>query len=300
MPSLRIQLSVIVPVYNEAPVLHAFFNTLVPALEALGQSYEIIAIDDGSTDGSWELLKEAQAANPHIRLVRLIRCFGKEAAMRAGLKYASGAAAVFMDADLQHPPAVLPSMIAEWKNGAEIVLAQNQHHSKREKSRRLLSLMFVRLFNMGNNRPVPAGTSDFQLIDRKVIDALNQMPERVHFLRGLSAWLGFKAALVPFACPARTAGKSHYNFYIFWQLMLDGFAGFNSMPFTLCTFLGAVLVLLGVVSIFISSGAGPIWLMLLLAGVQLGAIGLVGEYLARVLREVKQRPSYLVGETSGF
>lgn len=302
MVNLRVQLSVIIPVHNEALSLPSFFNTLIPVLEALGIAYEIIAVDDGSTDESWAILQKACVQASNVRLLRLARCFGKEAAMQAGLAHASGAAAVLMDADLQHTPSTLEPMVKAWKEGAQIVLAQNARFSQREKSRVVCSRVFLKLFNIKNSRPVLPGTGDFQLIDRKVIEALNAMPERVRFLRGLSAWLGFKTVLVPYDCPRRAHGKSQYNLHTFWQLMMDGFAGFNHIPFTLTISVAGILALMGVLAMIMGIGSSgtSTGLTLVLSGLQLGAIGMVGEYIARVMREVQQRPPYIISETQGF
>jgi polyisoprenyl-phosphate glycosyltransferase len=300
-------ISVVAPVYNEVETLPEFHRRVASALA--GERYELVLVNDGSTDGSAELLERLAADDPCVRAVHLSRNFGHQAAVTAGLNTARGAVAVTIDADLQDPPDVIPRMLDEWRRGADIV--HGVRHARRGESRRRLALIraFYRVFNrLSGLGTFPGNSGDFRLISRPALDALNALPERNRFVRGLVSWVGFSQVSLVYERDARYAGSSKYPLRKLVGLAANGILSFSAVPLRLAAWLGLVMavvafiaipvvVILRVAGLYEVSGiASAHILILLVGGIQLLFLGVLGEYLARDYDETKRRPVYIVGQ----
>ncbi len=302
-------LSVVIPFHNEGAMVDALARRLLPVLAALRLPWEAVLVDDGSTDATWSRLTALRAAagrRGRVRLVRLSRTFGQQAALTAGLDLARGAAVAILDADLQDPPELLKEFVRRWRRGDAIVVgvrASRREGIVKRSAYRLYYSLLARLSPL----PIQPDAGDFCLLDRRVVDLLRRMPERNRFLRGLRSWVGFRQGLVRYARPERAAGRPAYTWGKLFQLGLDGIASFSYVPLRASAVLGAVVALAGVAfALFavvahfswpvpIPSGwASQVVLTSVLGGTQLVALGVIGEYLARVYDEAKQRPTYIV------
>ncbi|MES0812970.1 glycosyltransferase family 2 protein [Roseibium sp. SCPC15] len=299
-------LSVIVPVFNEEDVIVHFLEATRPVLDQTGLSYEYVFIDDGSRDRTADILSRELKTGLPGRLLALSRNFGKEAALSAGLEAAKGDIAVIIDADLQDPPELILQMLDGWRAGYDVVYGLRVDRSSDTLMKRSTAGMFYRLFNRLANIDMPANAGDFRLIDRVVIDALLRLPERNRFMKGLFAWVGFPSMAIPYERPPRKAGTGKFNYWKLWNFALDGLTGFTTLPLRVW-FYGGVLVSLGafayaiylILRVFVSGIDVPGYASLMVAllffsGVQLLSIGMVGEYIARLFNEAKQRPVYIL------
>ena len=305
-------LSVILPFHNEAAGVRALLHRLYPVLGSLGLSYEIICIDDGSTDATFATLSHERGYEQRLKLVRFARNFGKETALTCGLHLAKGRIAVTMDSDLQHPPEVIPALLAKWKEGFEIVYATRNSRTTDTPLRRLLSRAFYAVFEGISDVHLIEGAGDFCLIDRKAIDALNALPERNRFMKGLTAWVGFRQGAVPFDVGERESGHTSWNFFRLVRFAFDGLSAFSTLPLRVWTWCGALvsvvaigyaLYLVAETLIYGVDVPGYASLMvgiLFLGGLQLLSLGIVGEYLSRIFIEVKARPLYFIADKEGF
>ncbi len=316
-------LSMVLPAYNEQDVLpetRRRFTAECPKFAAaFGLDYEIIFVNDGSRDGTADLLDQFAAEDPHIRAVHLTRNFGHQAAISAGLTVARGDAVAIMDCDLQDPPEVLPQFIKQWRAGNQVVYAIRQKR-KEWFGKRLAYWSFYRLLAAVSDLKIPLDSGDFCLMDRSAVDLLNGLPERGRFVRGLRTWVGLKQVGVAYERDARQAGVPQYTFKSLVKLAMDGLVSFSSVPLKFVTRLGvvsafgAVLMGLWVVAVvihdayfkkFAAAGNTPKgWastccLILLMSSVQLLSLGVIGEYLARIFQEVKGRPTFLIARQSG-
>ncbi|HEY8030693.1 MAG TPA: glycosyltransferase family 2 protein [Gaiellaceae bacterium] len=301
-------LSVVVPVFNEEDTLrelHARLSAALPPVE----DWELVFVDDGSVDGSWSLMRELAAVDPRLRLVRLSRNFGHQPAITAGLRAARGDAVVVIDGDLQDPPELIPELVSRWRDGYDVVYAVRVQRDGENVVRLTAISFFYRLMRRISRDDIPANAGDFRLVSRRVVDALATMPERARFLRGMTSWVGFTQTGVEYRRDARFAGTSKYPTRKLLRLALDGIVSFSSVPIKLVSWLGfAIVVFCGIVlgwtlyTHFVSRSAPQGWtsllvVVLLLGGVQLLSLGIIGEYVARIFDEVKQRPLYFVAET---
>lgn len=309
-------LSVIVPCYNEAAVLRATHERLSRTLGSLPDiDFEIIFVDDGSSDETFQLLTELHATYRRVRVVRLSRNFGHQVAVTAGLAEASGDAIAIIDADLQDPPEVIPEMIDLWNAGSDVVYGSRVTREGESRFKLWTAKAFYRMINRLSDTEIPLDTGDFRLIDRKVADVLLAMPERGRFLRGMVSWVGFRQTPVFYKREARHAGTSKYPLLKMIRFAMDGIVSFSILPLRLAALTGlaaiwialAGIVVAVVVRVFalydLQLGRG--WASLFVAilfmgGVQLLCLGLIGEYLGRIYTEVKQRPLYAVRERLGF
>jgi dolichol-phosphate mannosyltransferase len=301
-------ISVVVPCYNEQEVLEATHARLTQVLAAIpGARYEIVYVDDGSRDRTPLLLSQIrQADGEHVRVISFSRNFGHQVAVTAGLEHAAGDAVVLIDADLQDPPEIIPRLLAEWHNGADVAYGLRTARAGETPFKRFTASLFYRLINQLSDTPLPTDAGDFRLMDRQVVDALKQMPEHDRYLRGMIAWVGFNQVPVPYERQARAAGQTHYPLRKMMRFALDGLLSFSVVPLRLATalgFLSAALSLVGIVyalNVRLLTGkrtAGWATLfiaILFLGGIQLITIGIIGEYIGRIYREVKRRPLYLV------
>lgn len=306
------EISVVVPVFNEEAGLAAFFARLRPIMTGLTASFEVICVDDGSRDGSWDALLRARETFPELRAIRLSRNFGKEVAMTAGMRRAAGRAVVLIDADLQHPPELIETFVRHWRAGIEMVYAVRQTRDGDSPLRAFASRAFYAAFRRLANVRMPEGAGDFRLIDRRIVDALVAMPERARFMKGLYAWVGFSQLGVPYDPPPRETGTSAFSFHRLMRFAVDALVSFSTVPLVACGYLGLLiavpslaLAIFFVIRTFIfgidvPGYASVMVAVLVLGGIQLLTLGLFGAYLGRVFEEVKQRPLYLERTLAGF
>lgn len=311
-PGPRKLLSIVVPMFNEGAGISALMARLIPVIEALDVNFEIIAIDDGSRDNTGARVAHLAKQDARIKLVRFSRNFGKEAALNAGLAHASGDAVVQLDADLQHPPELIGDFVAAWAAGSDIVYGQRQSRETESLARRFLSRSFYRVFSAISTVELMPGLGDFILLDRKVVDALLALPERERFTKGLYAWVGFSRKAVPFEVEPRTHGVSGWSIWRLMSFAVDAITAFGSVPLKVWSYVGLFLAIPSlayglfillrtlVLGVDLPGYASLMVALCFFSGVQLFGLGIIGEYLSRVLIEVKQRPLYLVQERIGF
>ena len=300
-------LSVVVPLFNEESNVGRLYDRLTASLGSLGISYELVFVDDGSLDATPRLLDAIQAADPSVVLVHLSRNFGHQAAVSAGLDHARGRGVIVMDGDLQDPPEVLPQFVRRWEQGFDVVYAVRRKR-KENALKRLAYFAFYRLLNAISDLDIPLDSGDFCLMDRKVVDALKALPERMRFVRGLRTFVGFRQTGLAYERAARGSGRPKYTFRALIGLAIDGVVSFSSHPLRLMTYLGigtASLAVLMTIWVFVDAfahhtaprgWASVIVTVLFLGSMQLIGLGIIGEYLRLIFLEAKGRPSYIVGE----
>ena len=305
------QVTVLVPIFNEADNIGPLHARLAPVLEAHAGSYEILFIDDGCRDDSLARLRALHDADPRVRAVSLSRNFGKEIAIAAGLDHARGACVIIMDADLQHPPEMIPIFLDHWRQGYKNVYGQRIDRTADNPLRRVLTQRFYRLFDMFGETRLPPGAGDFRLLDAQAVEALRAMPERARFTKGLYAWIGFKAIGVPFEVAPRTAGASSFSYRKLTRFALDGLMSFSTLPLKVWTYVGAIVAVGALATALFFVGRTLIYgvdvpgfatlvvSVMFFGGVQLLSLGILGEYIGRIFAEVKRRPLYLVAERIG-
>ncbi|MBK5969023.1 MULTISPECIES: glycosyltransferase family 2 protein [Thiorhodovibrio] len=299
-------LSIICPLYNEQAAVEPFFARLLPSLAAAGEPFEILCIDDGSQDDTLGALRRAQQDCAAIRIVELSRNFGKESALTAGLDLARGDAVIPIDVDLQDPPELIPELVAKWRQGYEVVLARRSDRTSDSWLKRQSAEVFYRLHNRIGEVPLPDNVGDFRLLDRAVVAAVRQLPERRRFMKGLFAWVGFRTTTVAYTRAPRSAGHSKFNGWRLWNFALEGITSHSTVPLRIWTYGGALVAGLAfcyglfitlrtlVVGVDMPGYASLMTAVLFLGGVQLIGIGVLGEYLGRLYLESKQRPLYLI------
>jgi dolichol-phosphate mannosyltransferase len=297
--------SVVAPIFNEEAVLLPFYQRVVQVMEQLGEPFEIVLVNDGSRDTSLVLMRDLYEDDPRVRIIDFSRNFGHQAAITAGMTFARGAAVIILDADLQDPPEVIPELIAQWRQGAEVVYAQRTERLGESAFKRMTALLFYRLLRRMTTVDIPADTGDFRLLDRRVVDVLRGLPEHHRFMRGLSAWVGFRQVAVPYQRQQRLAGETKYPLRKMLRLAADAMTSFSYVPLRLATSFGFVLATLSLLGIVVAvflrlthqaivGQASTLILVLLLGGVQLIFLGVLGEYLGRIYDEVRGRPLYIV------
>lgn len=299
-------LSVIVPTYNEEDVIKSFYQKLAYVLDSLPYDTEMIFVNDGSHDSTMEILLQLKEVDSRIIIVDLSRNFGKEIAMTAGLDYCKGDAVVIMDADLQDPPELIPELIQKWQDGYDVVYAKRISRKGESALKKLTSKAFYRVIKRVSHVPIPEDTGDFRLMSRRAVNALNSLRERNRYMKGLFAWIGYSQTAVPYNRDPRYAGESKWNYLSLWELAVEGITSFTVAPLKLSTYLGLLaatgaflygLWIIVKTLIYGDPVAGYPTLMvviLFLGGVQLLALGIIGEYLGRIFSESKQRPLYLI------
>ena len=307
-------LSVVVPVKNEEQAILGFVERVGAILDQIceTQGWEILFVDDGSTDATLPAIVAANLADGRVRALSLSRNFGKEAALSAGLDHARGAAVIPMDVDMQDPPEVLPEMVAKWREGHEMVFGVRRCRQSDGFAKRITAGLYYRAHNMVSQDKIPENAGDFRLLDRKVVEVIRALPERNRFMKGLFAWAGFKQAAVEYDRVERETGTTKYNYWKLWTLALDGITSASTVPLRIWSYVGALVAIFalaygtflavdtmmfgnpvpGYASIMVS--------VLFLGGVQLISLGVLGEYVGRILTETKQRPLYVVRDTVGI
>jgi dolichol-phosphate mannosyltransferase len=303
------QLSVVVPLYNEEATVDELRRRLGEVLDRIEPDYEVLLVNDGSRDGTAEALKRIALTGSRWRAIHFSRNFGHQAAVAAGLRYATGQAVVVMDADLQDPPELLEQMLARWREGFEVVYAQRASREREGPLKRGLAWLYYRVLRAVAPMNIPTDTGDYCLMDRKVVDQLIALPERNRYIRGLRAWVGFRQTSVQFERAPRFAGEPKYTFRTSLGLGINGIISFSKAPLRIATWLGLLVSLMSFVLVVvfviekltrgfdIRGWASTVVIILFLGGVQLLTIGIIGEYLSRIYDEVKQRPLYVVRDT---
>ncbi|MFN4167757.1 MAG: glycosyltransferase family 2 protein [Pannonibacter phragmitetus] len=300
-------LSVVIPCYNEAANLAPLMARLIPVLEGLGRSFEILLVDDGSRDRTLEVAAGLAAADPRIGMLALSRNFGKEIAITAGIDHARGEAAVLIDADLQHPPEKIIELVAAWDEGFQIIHATQAVRPTEGLAKRAGVKLFYKLLAQLSDIKLPRGAGDFCLLDRAALDALKSMPERARFMKGLYFWVGFRQKQIPYEPAERTAGASGWSLSRLVGLALNGLTAFSTVPLRLASIAGVLVSFIAIIyglflvtdvllhGIDVPGYASLMVGLLFLSGVQLISLGILGEYVGRIFNETKQRPLYFVG-----
>lgn len=306
-------LSVVVPCYNEVDVLWETHSRLVGVLGRLTDlDFEIIYVDDGSHDGTADVMRDIQAIDPRVRTIRFSRNFGHQTAVTAGLEHAKGDAVVLIDADLQDPPEVIAEMVARWREGYHVAYGVRTDREGETKFKLATAKLFYRLLNRLSETEIPLDTGDFRLMDRTVVDALRAMPERDRFVRGMVAWAGFDQIAVPYRRAPRFAGHSKYPLLKMVRFALDGVTSFSRAPLRAATWLGFIVSAVALTAIvyalamrlftddWVTGWTALFIAVLFVGGAQLLSLGIIGEYVGRIYGEAKRRPLYIVQEARGF
>jgi polyisoprenyl-phosphate glycosyltransferase len=306
-------LSVVVPCHNEEPVLDETHRRLTSVLAEIADGdFEVIYVDDGSRDGTARVLRRIHEGDPHVRLLRFSRNFGHQIAVTAGIEHARGDAVVLIDADLQDPPEVIGEMLAKWRSGFDVAYGVRTDREGESAFKRGTARMFYRVVNWFSDTTIPLDVGDFRLMDRRVVAALRAMPERARFVRGMVSWVGYRQAAVPYRRAARFAGTTKYPLFKMLGLAMDGLTSFSLVPLRLATWVGfaaSALAMIGIVYALsvrlLTKEWVPGWATvfvasLFLGGIQLLALGIIGEYVGRAYVESKRRPLYLLEERLGF
>lgn len=306
-------LSIVAPAYNEERNIPAFLAAMIPVLEGIGETFEIVFVDDGSRDGTLGILAAAASQDPRIKVVGLARNFGKDIALSAGLAHASGQAVIPIDCDLQHPPELIPQFVAKWREGYDMVIGVRSKRDEEGWLRRNLSQAYYKVMRAMTSVEIPPNAGDYRLLDRKILDVINKMPERHRFMKGIFAWPGFKVASIEFQANTRANDtRSSWSFFKLWRFALDGLFSFSTAPLKLWTYIGLLsaggafvyLVITLIQKLFFGISApgyaSLLVVLLFFNGLLMISNGIQGEYIARIFEEVKGRPLYVVGQTFGF
>ncbi|MGH6946756.1 MAG: glycosyltransferase family 2 protein [Kiloniellales bacterium] len=309
-------LSVVVPMHNEEEALDAFFARLIPAIAPvcgqLGRDYEVVCVNDGSTDQTLNRLVGHHKRNPAIKIVDLSRNFGKDIALSAGLDFAKGAAVVPIDADLQDPPELIPELFAKWLEGYDVVYATRSARGGDSVFKRLTASWFYRLHNGVADVRIPNDTGDFRLMDRRVVEVIQHMPERHRFMKGLFAWVGFRQIGMPYERESRIAGTTKWKYWRLWNFAIDGFTSSSTLPLRIWTYLGGIVALAAIffgaslilytliAGVDVPGYASTMVAVLFIGSLNLIGLGIQGEYIGRIFGETKSRPLYLVQDIFGF
>lgn len=307
-----IDLSVVIPVYNEEEVLEELFKRLSKTLNSLKVNYEVVFVDDGSRDKTLKIIADFYQKDNRYKYLSFSRNFGHQIAISAGIDFAEGKAVVIIDADLQDPPEVISDLLAKWKEGAEVVYAKREAREKGRFFKKITAKFFYWFINKLSPMKIPPDTGDFRLLDRKAIMVLRNIRETSRFMRGLSVWIGFKQDFVLFKRGERHKGKTHYPFSRMLKLALDGILSFSTVPLRLATYLGLICALLGFLGVLwaiivrflpnytFTGWATIVVAILFLGGLQLLILGIIGEYIGRIYIEAQKRPLYIIKERKGF
>ena len=310
-----VEFTLIIPVKDEEEAIGPCLARVIPVLSALddpvSRSFEILFVDDGSVDKTLEVIRHENARDKRVRAISLSRNFGKEAALSAGLDAARGMAVVPLDVDLQDPPEALPKMIAQWRAGFDVVYGVRDNRESDSLPKRLTADLYYRAHNWLSDDKIPEHAGDFRLLDRRVVDVIRRMPERNRFMKGLFAWAGFKQAAVSYHREERRVGRTKFNYWKLWTLAVDGITSASTVPLRVWSYLGAfvalgalafagfIIVRTLITGIQVPGYASLMVAILFLGGLQLLSLGVLGEYVGRILTETKARPLYVIRETIG-
>ena len=304
--------SVVLPLYNEEANLPVLYDRLTAVMQRLGQTYEILFVDDGSSDASVAIVRQLNARDPQIKLVKLSRNFGHQLAVSAALDHVEGDAVVVIDGDLQDPPEVIPELVAKWKEGFDVVYAQRRSRQGETWFKKSTAKLFYRLLRFITNIDIPLDTGDFALMDKKVVSVLKQMPERSRFIRGMRAWTGYPATGVLYDRQERVAGSSKYTLRKMVKFATTGILAFSVAPLRIAIHLGlfmafcsfvatiAVIVLKLTTGLLVQGWASLMLAVIFIGGIQLFIMGMLGEYIGHIYDEVRRRPLYVIREYHGI
>lgn len=305
-------LSIVVPVFNEEECIDEFKNKVFDVMKANNINFEIIFVDDGSSDNSLEILKEFQAKDDRIKVLSFSRNFGHQIALTAGMDYVSGDCVITMDGDLQHPPELIPQMLELWQKGNDIVYTVRQQTEDAGTFKKITSKLFYKIINYISEIDLNYSAADFRLMDKKVLTYFKQLNERSRMIRGLISWLGFKSIGLDYTAPKRFAGKTKYSFKKMFIFALDGMTSFSIFPLRIASLLGIVVSIFSFLYVLyiiyarlftdstIQGWTSILFSLLFLGGIQLITIGIIGEYIGRIYIEVKNRPIYVLKDKLGF
>ncbi|NES05942.1 MAG: glycosyltransferase family 2 protein [Okeania sp. SIO2F4] len=308
----NVQLSIVIPCYNEEPNIDYLFERLISVLEPLEMTYEIVCVNDGSKDNTLKLLVEYHQRNPTIKVVNFSRNFGKEIALTAGIDYTTGDAIIPIDADLQDPPELIGELIAKWQEGYDVVYATRRSRQGESWVKKFTAQNFYRIIQGLTSVKIPPDTGDFRLMDRKVVEALKKLPETNRFMKGLFSWVGYQQTSILYDRDPRFKGQTKWNYWKLWNFAIEGITAFSSKPLKIWSYIGISISLISFIyatflvirtfifGIDVPGYASLIVAILFLGGMQLLSLGILGEYLGRIHYEVKRRPLYLVRESYGF
>jgi glycosyltransferase involved in cell wall biosynthesis len=306
------KLSIVTPLYNEEQACDLFFEKLLPVLQTVTDNFEIVCVDDGSRDGTLDRLLSWRAKDPRIKVVSLRRNFGKDVALMAGLDYSVGDAVIPIDADLQDPPELIPQMVDRWHQGFDTVICVRGERPGDTRRKRWSASLFYNVIGRVSAVDVPPNAGDFRLLDRKLVTALQQLPERSRFMKGLYAWVGSNPSYITYERPRRVAGVSKWRPWRLWNFALDGIFSFTTLPLRIWTYVGltvsGISVLIGIYitaktllfGVEVPGYPTLLLAVLFLSGVNMIGLGILGEYIGRIFLEVKQRPQYLVARAFGY
>jgi glycosyltransferase involved in cell wall biosynthesis len=301
-------ISIILPCHNEEQSLDAFFERIQPILHDIDNDWEIVCINDGSQDKTLEILKSYSNEDARIKVINFARNFGKEAAMTAGIDKCNGQVVIPIDADLQDPPELIANMVELWREGYDVVLATRNSRKGESWIKKTTAAAFYKIIGKMANIDIPANTGDYRLMDRKVVESIKALTERNRFMKGLFAWSGFKTTTIYFDRDERYAGNTSWNYWKLWQFALDGIFSFTTMPLKIWTYIGGLISLSSFIYAIILIAKTMVYgtdvpgyaslmvVMLFIGGIQLISLGVMGEYIARIYRETKARPTYIIDE----
>jgi glycosyltransferase involved in cell wall biosynthesis len=302
----NVTISVVCPCFNEQAMVDLFMQHIVPVLSEVNRPYEIIFVNDGSTDNTMDKLLLAKQKYPEIRIINLARNFGKESSLSAGLDFAQGEVIIPIDADLQDPPELIKQFIDKWQEGYDVVLAKRIDRRTDSLFKRFTATLFYKLHSKISHTKIPENVGDYRLITRRVLKAIQQLPENQRFMKGIFAWVGFKTAVVEYKRDSRKAGKTSFHGWSLWNFAIEGITSFSTFPLRIWLYIGSFIAFLSfaygsyivlrtlVVGVDLPGYASLLTTILFLGGIQLIGIGVLGEYLGRTYKESKRRPSYIV------
>lgn len=306
------EVSIIAPMHNETENIAEFYARIIKVLHDINVTYEIICINDGSTDSTLENLLQLRTKDPNVKIINFSRNFGKQAALTAGIDFSIGKAVIPIDADLQDPPELIPKLMEKWREGYDIVYATRELREGEGWFKRGSSFLFYRVIAKLVDINIPKDTGDFRLLNRTAVDTLKKLKERNRLMQGLFQWIGYRQTAIFYKRHKRNAGKPKQGYRKLWNLALSGITSFSNLPLQFATVLGLLIVLFAfidavliairsmVYNYHISGYASLLVVILFLGGVQLFSIGVLGEYIGRIYNEVKRRPLYIVRELVGF
>ncbi len=299
--------------YNEEENVDIFLSKMVPILNKLTPDYNIICVNDGSKDNTLEKLIENHKNNSAIEIINLSRNFGKEKALTAGLDYSQGDVVIPIDSDLQDPPELIEEMVNKWKAGFDVVYATRRTRHGESWFKKSTAVIFYKVINAVSEIPIPQNTGDFRLIDKRVVDAIRQLPESARFMKGVFSWIGFKQTSIMYGRQPRYSGKTSWNYWKLWNFALDGFASFSYLPIRIWSYIGIAISLFSLIyavtlvtyvifikGIDVPGYASLMVVTLFLGGIILIGMGVLGEYIGRIFNEVKRRPLYLISDLWGL
>lgn len=301
-----VTISIVCPCFNEQDMIDLFMQKIVAVLSEINKSYEIIFINDGSTDKTMDKLLQAKLKYPEIRIINLARNFGKESSLSAGLDFAQGEVIIPIDADLQDPPELIKEFIIKWQEGYDVVLAKRTDRGTDTFFKRFSATLFYKLQNKIAHIDIPENVGDYRLITRRVLKAIQQLPENQRFMKGIFAWVGFKTTVIEYKRESRKAGKTSFHGWNLWNFALEGITSFSTFPLRVWLYIGSFIAFLSfaygsyialrtlIVGVDLPGYASLLTTVLFLGGIQLIGIGVLGEYLGRTYKETKHRPLYIV------